>query len=548
MAVQKNFVIQNGLEVNNNLIFADKGSNKVGIATTNPKYTLHVIGGIGATNSVVTGISTVTDLIIGGKVSAGSTFGAAGQYLVSTGAGVTWSAVPTVRSSDLQTAGVGATTFNTTYAVGLLDVYDNGVKLSSDEFTANNGATVVLDDACFGGETVEFISYSPFGIGIGGTSIQGITVLEEGSPVGSPLQITSINFVGASVTAVGSGYGVTVYLSDYVASAGIATYANTAGIATYASTAGVATIAQGLTGTPNIEVGIITATNVIVGGATTQLIVTGDARVTGILAIGTSSIILDGSTNTIEIGGGIVLQGNEGTISATSITINGETLSGAGVTYITAGSGISVDQNSGNVTITATGGGGSSQWETTAAGIHTLSNVGIGTTNPTSALTVKGNTSLETLNVSGVSTFNSDVNIQGLVGINTTIYDSTFVIATFGEAQPELMCLDGPSNGNRYGLFSQYANETTITSRDGNNYGTIKLNQYDGSTVQTSILIPPSGNIGIGTTNASSKLTVRGGDISVGVSTAHGVILTSPNGTQYRLIVDDSGTLSTVTV
>lgn len=548
MAVQKNFVIQNGLEVNNNLIFADKGSNKVGIATTNPKYTLHVIGGIGATNSVVTGISTVTDLIIGGKVSAGSTFGAAGQYLVSTGAGVTWSAVPTVRSSDLQTAGVGATTFNTTYAVGLLDVYVNGVKLSSDEFTANNGATVVLDDACFGGETVEFISYSPFGIGIGGTSIQGITVLEEGSPVGSPLQITSINFVGASVTAVGSGYGVTVYLSDYVASAGIATYANTAGIATYASTAGVATIAQGLTGTPNIEVGIITATNVIVGGATTQLIVTGDARVTGILAIGTSSIILDGSTNTIEIGGGIVLQGNEGTISATSITINGETLSGAGVTYITAGSGISVDQNSGNVTITATGGGGSSQWETTAAGIHTLSNVGIGTTNPTSALTVKGNTSLETLNVSGVSTFNSDVNIQGLVGINTTIYDSTFVIATFGEAQPELMCLDGPSNGNRYGLFSQYANETTITSRDGNNYGTIKLNQYDGSTVQTSILIPPSGNIGIGTTNASSKLTVRGGDISVGVSTAHGVILTSPNGTQYRLIVDDSGTLSTVTV
>ena len=57
-----------------------------------------------------------------------------------------------------------------------------------------------------------------------------------------------------------------------------------------------------------------------------------------------------------------------------------------------------------------------------------------------------------------------------------------------------------------------------------------------------------SSGVGIGTTNASSKLTVRGGDISVGVSTAHGVILTSPNGTQYRLIVDDSGTLSTVAV
>ena len=75
----------------------------------------------------------------------------------------------------------------------------------------------------------------------------------------------------------------------------------------------------------------------------------------------------------------------------------------------------------------------SSQWETTAAGIHTLSNVGIGTTNPTSALTVKGNTSLETLsvsgttntdqlNVSGVSTFRDSVKI-GSATTFTTIDD-----------------------------------------------------------------------------------------------------------------------------
>jgi hypothetical protein len=244
VAVSKNFKIQNGLEVDTNLIFANTGSNKVGIATTNPQYTLHVRGGIGAINSVITGVSTVNDLIIGGKVSVGSSFGTAGQYLVSTGAGVSWGAVPTVRSTDLQTAGVGATTFNTTYAVGLIDVYVNGVKLSADEYTASNGATVVLDDACFGGETVEFISYSPFGIGIGGTSIQGITILDEGSPVGSALQVTSINFVGAAVTAVGSGIGVTVYLSNFVASAGIATFATTAGVATYSSSAGIATYAD----------------------------------------------------------------------------------------------------------------------------------------------------------------------------------------------------------------------------------------------------------------------------------------------------------------
>jgi hypothetical protein len=55
-------------------------------------------------------------------------------------------------------------------------------------------------------------------------------------------------------------------------------------------------------------------------------------------------------------------------------------------------------------------------------------------------------------------------------------------------------------------------------------------------------------DIGIGTTNPTSKLTVQGGDIRVGVDTTRGVVLTSPNGTQYRLIVDNSGNLSTSAV
>ena len=38
-------------------------------------------------------------------------------------------------------------------------------------------------------------------------------------------------------------------------------YANTAGIATYATTAGISTLSQGLTGTPNINAGIVTATS-----------------------------------------------------------------------------------------------------------------------------------------------------------------------------------------------------------------------------------------------------------------------------------------------
>ena len=298
MAVQKNFKIANGLEVNTDLIFADSNSDKVGILTTNVQHTLDVNGTIGAKNSLVTGVSTVTDLSINGLVSVSNTSGQAGQYLVSTGTGVTWGSVPTVRSVDVQIAGVGATSFNTAYTVGLLDVYINGVKLSSNEYVANNSANVVLDSACFGGETVEFISYSPFGVGIGGTSIQGITILDEGNQVGNSLQVTSINFVGESVTTTGSGVGVTVYISDYVSSSGIATYADTTGISTYSSIAGIATYADtaGISTYSSIA-GIATYANT--SGVSTD-VVGGIASVSSIISSGIVTSI-DGFTSGLGV-------------------------------------------------------------------------------------------------------------------------------------------------------------------------------------------------------------------------------------------------------
>lgn len=57
-----------------------------------------------------------------------------------------------------------------------------------------------------------------------------------------------------------------------------------------------------------------------------------------------------------------------------------------------------------------------------------------------------------------------------------------------------------------------------------------------------------SGNIGINSANPTAKLDVQGGDIKVGINTSTGLILTSPNGTQYRLIIDNSGNLSATAV
>ena len=214
MAVQKNFVIQNGLEVNNNLIFANKNSNKVGIATTNPQYTLHVNGGIGVTNLNVTGISTITNLFIDGYVSIGGTTGKLNQVLVSTGAGVTWSKLS--KDSVLLTAFPGQDTFNFTYEVGTVEIYINGVRLAPNEFTAVNGSTIVLNDPCFGDETVEILSSTSLPVAVGGETVVsiGITVQKDSSTVGTASSITLLNFTGAGVSVTSANaYSVDIDIS-----------------------------------------------------------------------------------------------------------------------------------------------------------------------------------------------------------------------------------------------------------------------------------------------------------------------------------------------
>ena len=78
MAVNKNFVVKNGLEVNDNLLVADVDTQKVGIGTSVSSYELHVSGGIGATDLYVCVVTTLGsaggitttggDLYIGGDL------------------------------------------------------------------------------------------------------------------------------------------------------------------------------------------------------------------------------------------------------------------------------------------------------------------------------------------------------------------------------------------------------------------------------------------------------------------------------------------------
>jgi hypothetical protein len=56
------------------------------------------------------------------------------------------------------------------------------------------------------------------------------------------------------------------------------------------------------------------------------------------------------------------------------------------------------------------------------------------------------------------------------------------------------------------------------------------------------------GSVGIGTTRPTEKVDVFNGNVRIGINTSNGLILTSANGTKYRLSVNNDGSLFTTVV
>tara|TARA_A100001201_G_scaffold2589_4_gene6596 strand:+ start:22640 stop:24235 length:1596 start_codon:yes stop_codon:yes gene_type:complete len=130
MGIAKNFVVKNGLEVNSSLIVANSDTNKVGIASTGPRTTLDVRGGIAATDLNVTGVATITSFE---AVTGIITNGHFGNIKVS---GITTVGVfaPTdVRAVNVNATGVG------TFAVGVITSL-NGDNLNFGDVNSGVGS------------------------------------------------------------------------------------------------------------------------------------------------------------------------------------------------------------------------------------------------------------------------------------------------------------------------------------------------------------------------------------------------------------------------
>ena len=325
---------------------------------------IHTLGNVGiGTTTASDKLTILGDLKLDGrlKVTDLGLAGSNGQFLKSTGAGVTWSSFPTARTSALATATAGQTSFSFAYNVGFLDVFVNGVKLQSSEFTATNGTSVVLTHGAFVGDQVEFISYNTTATGSGGGS--GITdVVQDTSPqLGGNLDLNSKNITGTGnisitgdITATnlsGNGASLTALNGSNIASGTIAA-------------ARVATLNQDTTG--NAGTFTVTANNstnetvypVFVDGATGSQGAETDTGLnynpsTGNLTA--TKFTGDGSSLT-GISGGVTVQDEGSALSTTATTLN------------FVGSGVVASGSGATKTITIAGGGGGG---TTDVGITT---------------------------------------------------------------------------------------------------------------------------------------------------------------------------------
>ena len=407
--------------------------SNVGIGTTTASDKLKVLGDVAFTGAL--------------KVSPLGLSGSNGNYLKSVGTGVTWAAFPTARTVGLQTATANQTSFSFAYNVGFLDVYINGVKLTTNEFTATNGTSVVLTEGAFLGDQVQLISFNTTATGGGGGS--GISdVVQDATPqLGGNLDLNS---------KVINGSGNIDYTGNFKAS-GIATATTFVGALT--GNASSATILQNartiggvsFNGSANINLpGVNAAGNQDTSGTA--------AVATNVTVSANNStnetvypVFVDGATGSqgAETDTGLTYNPSTGNLTATKFTGDGSSLTGisgsggvtvqdegsalstTGTTLNFVGSGVVASGSGATKTITIAGGGsGNAAGFSTAGGSFT---VNAGVTTVINTFNINTNTKLSEYTVH-LENVNGNIQSQKVLvmnygaGIGLTAYSSEYGI------------------------------------------------------------------------------------------------------------------------
>ena len=245
MAVNKNFVVKNGLEVATDVILANATTKNVGIGSTTPQFTLDVRGGIGATDIQVTGFSTFTkDVQVG---ASGSVFYVSNSTNnVGVGTSVPNPAYTLDVRSSVSTGQTALYVYGDMRVTGDLNLDDITLDDASIQnltvtdtlevtgistFSSNVDINADLDVA--GITTTNNLRVSGFSTFVGFSTFNDYAFIQDGLNVAGVITATSFDGLGQiGVGSEGTFIGTGVTMVDFKSSNGGNTVDLTTGIAT----------------------------------------------------------------------------------------------------------------------------------------------------------------------------------------------------------------------------------------------------------------------------------------------------------------------------
>ena len=557
----KSFNFRNGVQVDDDN-FIVNANGLVGIGTSIPREfldvhgTAKITGLVTATNLAVTGVSTfygnvnvgsgVTVYASTGIVSATAFYGDGSNLLNIEQIAVDGWIVNAGNLSTTSKVGIGTTIPYYSLQVGLDPLTGNG--LSIDALTGNVNTTGIITAPSFVGDiegNINSSGVSTFSGGILGNVTGNVT----GNINSSGVSTFSGGLIG-NVTGNINSSGVSTFsgglignVTGNINSSGISTFSGgilgnvTGNVTGNINSSGVSTFSGGLIGN---------VTGNVVGIASTARDLISDARVsiahiasqtssigistvsTGLYAesigVGTNSPSSDihirrTSTSKLQVTSdtaeAIVAVGRSTTLTGSNGALRFGNTSGL-YPYSTQKTLDIINYDTGNINQYlhygfAGIGTGNFNWlygQSATSPLMSLTyggNLGLGITNPTSKLYVVGSSY-----ISGVTTIDNNLSVNGNINCS------------------------GNLNGNISNI-----NATGVST-----FSNVIIN----SSLNASTVTSTFGFVGIGTDNPTDRLTVHDGDISVGINTSNGLVLTSADGTKYRLFVSNAGVLSTVLV
>lgn len=356
------------------------------------------------------------------------------------------------------------------------------------------------------------------------------SALGDGSTITNSINYAAVS--GVSTLSDTASYAIISGVSTYAQVAGLTTYAQNAGISTYANTAGIATnalFAGGLSGTPNLNVGIITATRFVGEGSRITGIITTILAGSNVSVAETNGVVTINSTaqeaistQWTTVNSGIVTSSNVGvgtTVAGALLDVYDGTLRVRGPNgLVSLADGVRLNMGSGGQT------DASIYYDAVDLRIDTSSSIRIGDGNNNVFSAVAGEGSLLYYNgVKKLQTLDTGVVVTGSMSV-TGVSTAVGVLAGVVTA------------GNFYGDGSAITGIVTqIVAGPGvsisTSFGAVEFSVNTDSVWESSTLgISTTGNVGVGTTTLLGKFTVEGDSFFSDVATfTNGIELTSGN-------------------